>query len=234
MLWLFLSMSTVVQAQAWPVIVLPPNTTDAFVVGDQLTANGVPMRIQGFIAKNMKVAQAIEWFKRSLGQPLVENRLGKKIILGRAQGGYYLTVQLESMRDDGLEGIKGLVAVSDIAAFNATQSQQVKDVSHWLGRWPAGTQEVNRVSSQDHQKTSVYVVLRNGHSVELNRVALMEALKLDGLSVEREATKPSGEGVSLYFKGVQKEAMATIAKNEAGKTDIVINTVTHSIGNKKQ
>ncbi len=233
LLSLVMCLSTVVQAQGWPVIALPPNA-DTFAVGDQLTANGVPMRIQGFIAKGMKVAQAVDWFKRSMGQPLVENRLGKQIILGRAQGGYYLTVQLESMRDDGLGGIKGLATVSDVAAFNATQPQLVKDVSRWLDRWPAGTQEVNRMSSQDQQKTSVYVSLRNGHSPDLNRFALIEALKQDGLSLERETAMTNGAGINLYFKGKHKEAMATIAKTEAGKTDIVINTITHNMGNKKQ
>ena len=231
--WLAVCMSTVVQAQVWPVIELPPNV-DTFTVGDQLTANGVPMRVRGFVAKHMTVAQAVDWFKRSMGQPLVENKLGKQIILGRAQGGFYFTVQIESMREGGFGGVKGLTAVSDIAAFNAGKSQQVREVSRWLDRWPAGTQEMNRMSSQDHQKTSVYMSLRNGHSAELNRLALIDALKQDGLSLERETAKETRAGMSLLFKGVHKEATATIAKTEAGKTDIVINTITHHTGSNKQ
>ncbi len=231
--WLAMCMCAVVQAQVWPVIALPPDA-DTFVVGEQLTANGVPMRIRGFVEKQMTVVQAVDWFKRSMGQPLVENRVGKQIILGRAQGGFYLTVQMESMREDGLAGIKGLTAVSDIAAFNAGKLQQVREVSRWLDRWPAGTHQVNRMSSQDHQKTSVYVSLRNGHSAELNRQALIDVLKQDGLSLERETAKETRAGMSLFFKGVHKEATATIGKTEAGKTDIVINTITHHTGSNKQ
>ncbi len=231
-LWLSICLSGLSQAEMWPVIALPPNV-DAFVVGDQFAANGLPMRVQGFIAKDMKVVQAVDWFKRTMGQPLVENRLGKKVILGRAQGGYYLTVQLEAMRDDGLGGIKGMAAISDIAAFNASQSHHVREVVRWLDRWPAGTQEMNRMSSQDFQKASVYVSLRNGHSEELNRLALIDVLQQDGLSLERESSRTNNAGMSLYFKGAQKEAIATIAKTEQGITHIVINTITHHQGNKK-
>lgn len=233
-LWPIIGMSAfaLAQAQLWPVIALPPHV-ETFVVGEQFTANGVPMRVQGFVGKHMKLTHVVDWFKRTMGQPLVENRLGKQVILGRAQGGYYLTVQLEAMRDDGLGGTKGLTAISDIAAFNASKSHHVKEAMRWLDRWPAGTQEMNRMSSQDFQKTSVYVAFRNGHSEELNRLALIDVLKQNGLSLEREMDKTNSAGMSLYFKGAQKEAMATIAKTEPGKTDIVINTITHHPGIKK-
>ena len=85
-----LCMCLVAQAHEWPVIELPPRA-DTFAVGDQFTANGLPMRAKGFRTKDMQLAQAVEWFKRSLGQPLVENKFGSKVILGRAQGGYYVT-----------------------------------------------------------------------------------------------------------------------------------------------
>lgn len=227
-----LCMCLVAQAHEWPVIELPPRA-DTFAVGDQFTANGLPMRAKGFRTKDMQLAQAVEWFKRSLGQPLVENKFGTKVILGRAQGGYYVTVQIENMRDDGFEGVKGMVAVSDVAAFNASKSQQAIDVSRWLDRWPSGTQEMNRMVSQDFQKKSVYVSLRNGHSVELNRQALIDVLQQDGLALERESVGVVSDRMSLYFKGLQKEAIATIAKTKQGNTEIVINTITHQAEVKK-
>lgn len=227
-----LFMCLVAQAHEWPVIELPPRA-DTFDVGDQFTANGLPMRVKGFRANDMQLAQAVEWFKRSLGQPLVENKLGSKVILGRAQGGYYVTVQIENMREGGFEGVKGMVAVSDVAAFNASKSQQAMDVSRWLDRWPSGTQEMNRMVSQDFQKNSVYVSLRNGHSAELNRQALIDVLLQDGLALERETVGMVRDGMSLYFKGLQKEAMATVTKTKQGNTEIVINTITHQSEGKK-
>lgn len=221
-----LFMYQVAQASEWPVIELPPHV-DAFAVGDQFKANGLPMRAKGFLAKDMQLAQAVQWFKRSLGPPLMENKFASKVILGRAQGGFYITVQIENMRDDGLGGVKGVVAVSDVAAFNASKSQQAIDVLRWLDRWPSGTQEMNRMVSQDFQKKSVYVSLQNGHAIELNRQALIDVLQQDGLALERETVGVLREGMSLYFKGVQKEAIATIGKTQQGNTEIVINTITH-------
>jgi hypothetical protein len=73
----------------------------------------------------------------------------------------------------------------------------------------------------------VYVSLRNGHSVELNRQALIDVLQQDGLALERESVGVVRDRMSLYFKGLEKEAIATIAKTKQGNTEIVINTITH-------
>jgi hypothetical protein len=224
-------------ANEWPTIEIP-STASAFAVGEQFTSNGMPMRVQGFVAKDMGLAQAADWFRKNLRQPLVENKLSDKLILGRAQGGYYLTVQLEPISHGKSIGIKGLVSVSDIAAFNANKSSYISTVQRWRDRWPSGTQEISRMTSQDGYKAALHVALRNGHSDEFNRNALVEILHQDGLSLEREVSANGLNtqrqplriemGKTLYFKGAGKEAIATIARTNDGNTDVVLN-VTHLI-----
>jgi hypothetical protein len=134
--------------------------------------------------------------------------------------------------------VKGLAAVSDIATFNANRNSYINTVQRWRDRWPAGTQEVSRMTSQDGDKTAVHVAMRNAHGEQLNRNALVDMLRQDGLFLEREVFANTSStkkmplriqsGQTLYFKGVGKEAIATIVRTEQGKTDVVLNT-THII-----
>lgn len=222
-------------AEEWPTIALPPAAAK-FAVGEQFTSNGMPMRVQGFMAKDMSMPQAADWFRRVMGQPLVENKQPDKLILGRAQGGYYITIQIEPTSRGKPIGIKGLVSVSDIAAFNTNKKSHIDTVQRWRDRWPSGTEEISRMTSQDGDKTAMHVAMRNGHSEALNRNALVAMLQQDGLAMERETSANTSNtnklpsrmqsGKTLYFKGTGKEAIATIVRTELGKTDIVLNTTT--------
>ena len=222
-------------AADWPTISMPPNVS-AFAVGDQFAANGLPMRVQGFVSKDMSVPQLAEWFRRSMGRPLVEDKLGNKLILGRAQGGYYLSVQLEPAGLQGRGGSKGLLTVSDIAAMNQNRERDSVATQDWLRRWPSGTQIFSRMTSQDRDKASLHVGLRNGHSEGLNRDALVDVMKQDGFLLEREVSAIGNTadqlpahlrgGKTLFFKGDGKEGMATIVRDDQGRTAIVLNTLT--------
>ena len=220
-------------AAAWPQIAMPPGVR-TFTVGEQIAANGLPMRVQGFVVKDMEVAALADWFRRSLGQPLVEDRLGNKLILGRAQEGYYLSVQLEAAGPDGRGGSRGLLAVSDLLALNQGRDSYEAKLQRWMQRWPSGSQVISRTSSTDRGRAALHVVLQNGHSESLNREALIDVMKQDGFALAREASAeaaltrqaqalPYG-GKAYFFNGNGKEAIATIARDGQGHTTVVLNT----------
>ena len=222
-------------AADWPRIAMPPDV-HAFAVGEQFTANGLPMRVQGFVAKEHSASELAAWFRHSLGEPLVENRQGGKWILGRAEGGYYLTVQIEALAPDARLGSKGLLAVSDLATLNRNRDADAASAQRWLERWPAGTQLVSRMTSEDGGRAALHVALRNGHSPSLNRDALIAHMQEDGLALVQESGAPDGakahvpwalqDARSFYFKGPGKEGMATIARDAQGLTAVVLNTTT--------
>lgn len=222
-----------VWAADWPKIAMPPGVS-AFAVGEQFTTNGLPMRVQGFVAKDQSVQALATWFRRSLGQPLVENTLGSKLILGRAQEGYYLSVQIEPMGPDGRAGSKGLLAVSDLAALNRNRDSDATSAQRWLEQWPSGTRLLSRMTSDDSGRTALYVALRNGHSESLNRDALISAMKVEGLALVQESGTPKNDlarvpaalhdAKAFFFKGLRKEGIATIARDEQGQTTVVLNT----------
>lgn len=217
-------------AQNWPIIPLPKDV-QAFDIGQQVTVNGLPMRAQGFVSP-AKPAQLAEWFRQSLGKPLVENTMGNKLILGRAQGEHYLTVQIEPA---GM-GSRGVVAVTHLKAAYDAQADTKASTDRWLSRLPAGSRLLSQMASQDGGKLSRHLIIINSHSEALNRDRLKSLMAEDGFVFEREGTAdnqaaaklPEGlaNSKTLFFKAAGKEAMATIHRDSEGRTAIVVNTIT--------
>ncbi|PFH09439.1 hypothetical protein BCF11_1835 [Collimonas sp. PA-H2] len=214
----------------WPSIALP-KSADAFGVGEQITANGMPMRIQGFVSQKSP-AELLDWFRQSLGKPLVENTLGNKQILGRAEGRFYLTVQVEAAG----RGSKGMAAVTDLKAAVQAQEKTQDNNARWLNRLPSGSKIISQISSQDGDKTSTQLVISNGYSETLNANAIKDIMARDGQQLEREVTPDEQtlsrmparfrNGKTLLFKGAGKEAVATIGRDGNGSTSIVLSIVT--------
>lgn len=225
--WLLCMQGAAAQA-AWPKVGMPKDV-QAFDVGGQVTTNGIPMRMQGFVA-NAKPEQLADWFRQNMGRPLVENTVGGKLILGRAQGEHYLTVQLEPAGS----GTRGLVAVSHLKAAQDTQAQTQAATNRWMSRLPSGSQLMTQTVSEDAGKLSTYRVVVNSHSQETNSERIKSMMREDGLAFEREAAAdagaagrrgPSPGGKTLFFKSSDKEAMAVIYRDPAGQTAVVLNTI---------
>ena len=212
---------------AWPKIDLPTDA-NAYAIGQQMTVNGLPMRMQGFVSK-AKPAQIAQWFRNSLGKPLVENILSNKLILGRSQGEHYISIQLEPIGS----GTRGLVAVSQVKTAYENRFETRAVTERLLSRLPSGSRLVSQMTSSDGDKQAGYVVMSNTHNEDLNRDRLISMLQGDGLTLEREALAISGTGhppppegaKTLFFKGAGKEAMAVIFRDQSGHTTVVLNTI---------
>lgn len=215
------------QAAPSPTIPIPPGATHVDL-GERLEVNGMPMNIRGFVTTHPP-REVAQWFRRELGQPLVENTLDQALILGRQQGDHYLTVRLEAAGD----GTRGLVAVSALTAARDTHAANRAATERWSARLPAGSQLITQVSANDRGRVARQVVFVNAHSPTLNAGRLTALLAADGFNIERETaadrpadhTVPTG-GRVLYFRGTGKEAMATLFRDPSGKTVVVLDTVT--------
>lgn len=214
-------------APAWPQIALPPDAS-VYGVDSTTSVDGVPMRMQGFASPSSSAVVA-QWFRRKLGQPLVENQLGNKLVLGQARGDYFITVQLEPVGS----ATRAIVAVAHVSGGFEHQSALDAANSRLLARLPAGTRIVSQLGSVDGPRSATYVVLANGYDERVNRDRLVRMLGDDGLRLEREvradpaAPGTAANGVTLYFKGsAGSEAMAVIARGRDGQQTIVLNTTT--------
>ena len=218
------------RAADWPALVLPQETR-RFDVGQQVTLNGMPMRLQGFVSELPPRAVA-DSFRHAWGKPLVETMQGGKLVLGRMQDEHHLVVQIEAAGS----GSRGIVAVSHLKAAYERQAATQAEAQRWLDRLPAGSRLLSDMASQDAGRVSRHLVFMNAQSEPLNRDRLVDLLADEGFVLDREGT--SGDeaagarlerlvtGHLLFFKGPRKEATATIHRDAGGTTTTVLNLVT--------
>ncbi len=211
--------------RAWP-SVEPPAGARAWSVGDALELNGLPMRIRGFVS-DRSLNEVARFVRQGLGAPVVESRLGERLILGRADGGFYLTVQLERL--DG--GTRALVAVTDLESAARPRERREAIAQRWLQRLPAGSRLLSHSASRDGARLSSQLVYGNGASPALNGQALVALMREDGLRLERESvadpmSHAAPGGRLMLFKGAGKEATAVIGRLPDGRASVVLSTVT--------
>lgn len=215
-------------AQAsWPVIALPKGVTQ-FDIAQQMTANGVPLRMQGILSA-VAPGQVATLFRESLGQPLVENTLGPKLVLGRAQGEFYVTVQLEPAGT----GTRGLIAVTKLSSALEGRDASRTEELHVLSRFPTGSKRISQMSSVDGRNAAEHQVLINNLGVDLNVEHVKRMLSNDGYTLERETAKVSNarsrsaSGTTLFFKRPGGEAIAMVYRDASERTVLVLNTIAH-------
>lgn len=208
-----------------------PKEAKAFEIGGRVTVNGLPLHLRGFVSAR-KPAQLAVWFRQTLGNPLVENKLGDSLILGRAQGEHYLTVQLEPAG----AGTRGLIAIADLKAAYERHSETDMALEHWLSRLPSGSRSIRRTTSEDGGKLAEYLLVINNHGIALNLERIKGLMRVDGYSLQYQAaiddkrSSRSGSaptaGETLLFKGEGREAVVVIFRSEGVGTAIVLNAVT--------
>jgi hypothetical protein len=220
-------------AASWPSVALPAGAVP-FQVGEQLSVGGFPMRLQGFVTHTAPL-ETEAWFRNSLGQPLVEDIVQGKLVLGQARGDYYVTVMLEAL-PEGRAGTRGTVTVSNVKAAYERRDATRATNERMLARLPYGSRLVSQLASTERGKATSYVMAENGHSLQLNRDHVVERLQAEGYALEREARPDPARvpalpatlaaGRTLFFKGKNKEAMAVIRPAaKEGYTSIVIQTI---------
>lgn len=217
-------------AQDWPAMPLPKGV-QTFDIAQQITINGLPMRIRGFLSplKPQRIAQEM---RESWGAPVVESTLGKQLILGQLRGDYYHSVQLEAAGT----GTRGVLAATHLkAAFDAKDQTKI-DSEKWLSRLPSGSRLVSRMVSKDGSRYSSHLVIENSYSESQNSDAIKKLLSEDGFSLQHEKSLAATSSPKLpantesaktfYFKGAGKEAMATQLHSYTGLTTVVLNIIT--------
>lgn len=229
---LLLAVAGTALAQApWPQIAIPEGImlTDQ---GGEVSANGLPLRMRGFTSSAAPAVVAA-LFRQSLGQPLIENMLGAKLVLGRSHGAHYLTVQLEAHG----AGSRGVIAVSELTAPLIASATSRDADQRLLGKLAAGFSIVSRTASDDTRRRAEHVVLNNTHSVGFSTESIKGMLQGDGFTLERDSRPVSQFGTvqglnerearMLFFRKPGGEAVAVISRDVKGKTAVVLNTINY-------
>jgi hypothetical protein len=217
-------------AAAWPEVDLPPDV-QAYSISPRMTVDDTPTELNGFDSTR-RPAELAGWFRTHLPQPVLEDRLGDKLILGHPSGAYYITITLEQAG----EGTRGVVSVMDLQGAWRLRAAGGTITQHLLAGFPSGTKVVRSMSSTENARSATFVALVNRYDEQVNREHLVELLLADGLRLESEAQAdpatvaelPDGMAVgsTLFFKGRGKEAIAVITRGADGQATVVLNTIT--------
>jgi hypothetical protein len=205
-------------AAAWPEVALPAGVR-TFDAGPPMEVNGLPIRVRGFLSPEPP-ARLADWFRASLGQPLVESRHGASILLGRVEGGYYLTVQI----DPAGSGARGLVALSDAAGMLGGGSEARERDTRRQARLPAGMRLLNLVRARDGDRLSEHLVLESDAPLAACQQALTRLLRQEGYTPGRVVVSPAPESAILHFQAPGREAMAVLTHGGERQTSIVLST----------
>jgi hypothetical protein len=210
----------------WPQIPLPKHV-DVFKVGNEMVVNGMPIRVQGFVSRATPAELAAS-MRQLLGSPLMEDRRGGTLVLGRGEGQYYITVQLSPLGS----GTRALIAVTKPPV--STQPTDAPIDRHLLSAFPPGSTLTSHTSSIDDTAHADYAAIVNSHSGDINAEHVKRMMHADGFTLEREAKPKQGSrpGVNaspgartMFFKRAGAEAVAVVARNQSGDSVIVLNRV---------
>lgn len=202
---------TLASTQTWPTIELPENIHPTSV-GEQITQNGLPMRVQVFMTKQSS-SELATWFRASFGRRHVENKLGAATVFGRADGDFYISVQLTPI----LNGTRGIVAVSRIKTMAEASARKEPRSDA-----PGDSKVLSDTRSDDGSKTARHLIYTNLHTQEVNRELVSSFLKEKGYKLEREVKLEDKPGQTLFFRDGDREAIAVITR-QGDKTAVVVN-----------
>ncbi|QOY94474.1 hypothetical protein IM543_00655 [Massilia sp. UMI-21] len=208
-----------------------PKDTTTYSIGDQITVNGMPLKIEGFLARSSPHVMA-KWFRGRLGEPMVETKLENALILGKAQEGYFITIR---MVPAGV-GTNGTLTVSNLKAAYDSRDVTKTALSRLLDRLPAGSKIGTVMMSADGGKLSKYYALSNNHGEEVNRNHILDLMRDEGMSLQFQAAteeerlasrtlKILKNGKTLFFRGKKKEAVAVIGRTSEGPTIVQVNVI---------
>lgn len=222
--------ATAAAETSWPLVSLPKDAIP-FRIGEQLMVNRLPMRLQGFVSGDGLVKTAA-WFRQHMKKPLMENMVANKLVLGRPEGEYFISVQLE----DFGRGTRGLVSVSHLKAGYDNRLTSGRATEHVLSRLPSGSQLISEMESIDRGKLGRHLVISNSYDEDVNRIRLTTMMRDDGMVLEQDASiaaeaarrlpASAASGRAMFFQGTGKQAIAVISRDENGRTIVILNTVT--------
>lgn len=195
-----------------------------------MTVNGIPLRVQGFYVKTAQ-GETAHWFRQRLGNPVVENKLGSALVLGRAEGQHYITVTLSPEP----HGTSGIVTIAHLHAAYYSRDTKKAATERLLSRLPPGSALITELQSADGGKQSRYYVLSNTYPEDVNRDRIVDLMREDGLALRSQVIAPEGtlergvtqlsNGTVFFFTGNGNEAIAVIGRNTIGRTVVQVNVI---------
>jgi hypothetical protein len=208
--------------ERWPSIPLPGNVS-SYPIANEVMANGVPMRIQGFVSP-LSPEATISAFKRIHGGAIVESQAANGRTLGRPWGRHYLTIQVMPMGQQS-RGVISLTALS-----TSTSNRMGSEVRDMLDRLPHGSKVISHTVSHDRGARRLTLIVANQSSESENVARATALLRESGLALVRadEAKGAVTRSRTLWFEGVAKDGIVAMRPTPGRGSILVIAIADHN------
>ncbi len=187
-------------ARAWVTMEAPPQSTVSWVAQD-MVYNGVPMRIQYFHSKN-SLPQVLAYYRQRWTDTgwknYVENTVGPWRNISRAQGDFFLVVQVRPAAGNTAEGY-------------LSQRPLKMSPRPLLGQGaplPPGSEVVNDIRSNDGDRQGRTLVAFCPLSVDASASYYRESMGKDGWTLVNEGKARNGGRQMVLRKDNQELSLA--------------------------
>jgi len=187
-------------ARAWVTMEAPPQSTVAWVAQD-MVYNGIPMRIQYFHSKR-SLNDVLAYYRQrwtDIGwKNYVENTVGPWRNISRAQGDFFLVVQVRP-------------AVGNTAEGYLSQRPLKSPPRPLLGQGaplPSGSEVVNDILSHDEDRQGRTLLAYSPLSVDACAAYYRDATGKDGWTLVSEGKTQNGGRQMVLRKGSQELSAA--------------------------
>jgi hypothetical protein len=199
---------------AWPSVPLPAGSTGE-TVSRHLTYNGIDMRASQFTT-GLPLDDVIAFYARHWPGQHVVDKLGAKTVVGHAEDGHYVTIELQA-NAGATTGTIGVVKLPG--------SARVPVMGQDLYR-PAGTQVLSDIEHHDGPGENRTVVMRNRLSPYVNLQHFVQRLGPQGWRHNASGTcKPgSAECVAAFEHADGRAMVITMVRQQDNATSMVVNS----------
>lgn len=215
----------------WPILPIPTHL-ETFEVGSQNRLNGIPVRIQGFVS-DRSVSELNQWYRQKMGGQWVENRLGKKTVLGHRQGDFFVTVEIEPMLGS-LYGstTKVVTAIMDLQRPATQPARGLDAFGDWAKRLPVDSKVLSHLTDSSATQESLHLVALNGQSLAFNAQHFRRQFGQMGYQQDTLAASAVARPVrrgsepappeTLLFTAPNTEAVVVLGKDSMGRSTMVL------------
>lgn len=209
----------------WP-SVPAPDAVEHFRVGSEMTASGVPMRVDGYVVAQ-GMAEVRNWYREQLRGQLVENRVGQQLVLGQRQGDYFTTISMEplpgAVSTDYTKVLVATLRSGEGDAADAELRRLPAPLQDWSRRLPVDTQVLSELRDREDGKRSLQLTAVNRQGSLVNESHLRRELEVLGFRLQARKEVDGGRQQGLFFESPQGEAALVLGRLDGGLSSIVLN-----------
>ncbi len=209
-------MMVCVPAAAWPEVPLPEDSQGE-LVSRHMSHNGIEMRASRFTTLR-DLDQVKGFYRGKWGEQLVENELAGKTIIGRAEDGYFVTVELDDRR--GL--VEGTIGVMKLEAESGRERTFEPGADFDK---PADTSVFNDIRYFDVPGQARTLGMENGLSPYVNRQFYVHRLRMRGwrLSGVDDCSAHANACFARFEKANGDRISMAMTRRADARTQIVVN-----------